>query len=58
MLATPEDPHALGSALVRLLEDHPLRQRLAQSARQHVRDHYCLEKMFQCYADLLLTPPA
>lgn len=55
LLAMPEDPQALASALIRLLEDHSLRQRLAQSARQHVRDRYCLEKMFQRYADLLLT---
>jgi glycosyltransferase involved in cell wall biosynthesis len=43
-LIPPQDAAALAGALVRLLADPALAQRLGANARDHVREHYSLDR--------------
>ena len=45
LLVPPADPAALADAIQRLAQDPPLRQRLGQSARQRVRQHFTGRRM-------------
>jgi glycosyltransferase involved in cell wall biosynthesis len=56
VLVAPRDPVALHDALVRLLEDRALRERLGAAARQRVRDVFsrdaALHDMLEAYASV------
>ena len=60
LLVTPGDPGELAAAIGRLLEDEPLRHRLARQARQRVEDAFHLdqmvEKTLEVYRDCLERP--
>jgi glycosyltransferase involved in cell wall biosynthesis len=53
LLAPPDDQQALTAAVVRLLTDGPLAQRLGRAARQHVLGRFSLESMVAGYESLL-----
>ena len=40
LLFPPEDSNALGDAIMRYIDDEPLRKRLAKTGRQHVLDQF------------------
>ena len=40
LLFPPEDSNALGDAIIRCLQDEPLRKRLAEAGRQHVLNRF------------------
>jgi glycosyltransferase involved in cell wall biosynthesis len=40
LVVPPRDPGALRRALVRLLDDHELRQRLGAAGRERAREHF------------------
>jgi glycosyltransferase involved in cell wall biosynthesis len=44
LLVPPADPHALGQAIIRLLADPPLRNRMGATAWHVVRRRYCTER--------------
>jgi glycosyltransferase involved in cell wall biosynthesis len=45
LLVDPREPHQIAAALIRLLADPPLADRLAHSGREHVCRHFSLEAM-------------
>jgi glycosyltransferase involved in cell wall biosynthesis len=45
LLVPPHDPDALARAIVQLLSDLPLRQRLAAAGRQRIVDEFSVERM-------------
>jgi glycosyltransferase involved in cell wall biosynthesis len=45
LLVPPHDAGALGSAIVRLLTDHPLADTIARNGYEMVHDRFCLERM-------------
>jgi len=45
LLVPPDDPAALGAAMVRLAEDEPLRRRLGARGAERVRAHFGLDRM-------------
>jgi glycosyltransferase involved in cell wall biosynthesis len=51
-LVPPSDPDALVDAMETLLGDEPLRKRLAEAARERVRDIYSAEKMAAGFNDI------
>jgi glycosyltransferase involved in cell wall biosynthesis len=50
LLVPPRDPAALRGALVRLLEDEPLRRRLGEAARESVRNEDAGEALVAAYS--------
>ena len=58
----PRDPRALAEKILILIEDHNLRRRMGQAARQRVAKHFSLEQMVQktqqLYLRLLRQRPA
>ncbi len=59
-VVSPADPHALASALNRLLSDHDMRKRFGHAAQQRARDLFSAEKMcktlHQIYRKVLDNP--
>jgi glycosyltransferase involved in cell wall biosynthesis len=53
LLVDFNNPDQLAAALLRLLEDAPLRQRLAAAGRRTVQRHYALERCADAYEMLL-----
>ncbi len=57
LLVPPEDPAALADAILRLLADRDLRQRMGLAGRQFVADHFqwsqCVDRMTALYETLL-----
>lgn len=45
LTAPPSDPEGLAEALMRLVSDEALRQRLGRAAAEHVRRHYSIGRM-------------
>jgi glycosyltransferase involved in cell wall biosynthesis len=45
VLAPPHDPHALASAIVRLLRDQATRQRMGDAGLARVRERFTVERM-------------
>jgi glycosyltransferase involved in cell wall biosynthesis len=45
LLVPPQDPVALGDAIVRLLTDHPLADILGRNGQRLVRERFCVERM-------------
>ena len=41
----PEDPHALAEAIIRLLKNPKLREKMGAHARKHVEDNFTIERM-------------
>jgi glycosyltransferase involved in cell wall biosynthesis len=56
LLVPPEDPEALGKAILRLLGDEPLRRRLGENARALVLATFTWEQVAARYARALLVP--
>lgn len=52
MFHSVDDPAALSDILVELAEDPQQRQKLADRAREYVRNHYSMERVVQDYSDL------
>ena len=52
LLVPPNDPRAMGDALIRLAGDAVLRDRLGAAGREHVRRHYSLGRMIRDYEAL------
>jgi len=52
LLVPPEDPQSLATALARLLEDHALRRRLGEAARQRAERAFTVETMVDGYMSL------
>lgn len=49
LLVPPDDPQSLAVALIRILENGPLRSKLSRSARDHVRLHCSADRMCEEY---------
>lgn len=47
ILARPDDTEAFADALITLLEDPELRERMGRAGRERVRDIYSLDRMFE-----------
>lgn len=61
LLVPTRDPVALGEAILRLMQDGALRDRLASAGASHVRDAFSLEACIDAYAhlyDLMLEQPS
>ena len=60
LLVPPADPDALASAVLRLLQDEPLRNRLARDGRRHATSHFSIERQVaeteDLYSNLLGIP--
>jgi glycosyltransferase involved in cell wall biosynthesis len=56
LLVTPDDPHALAEALLELLNDAALRQRLASAARNTVLERFSWQTNIERLSILLRTP--
>jgi glycosyltransferase involved in cell wall biosynthesis len=52
LLVPPRDPVALGQAILRLMQDEALRNRLASAGASRVGDAFSLEACIDAYADL------
>jgi glycosyltransferase involved in cell wall biosynthesis len=52
LLVPPEDASALARALLELLGSQPLRQHLGQRARDHVQEHYSIDRIVDRYVAL------
>lgn len=52
LLVEPQQPGQLSAALVRLLADRNLRERLGAAGRKHVETHFTVERMARDTADL------
>ena len=55
LLIPPNDPKALCSALQKLIDDPNYAANLAVQARKRVEQHFTLERMADCYEELLLS---
>lgn len=53
LLVAPEDVQALATAITRVLDDEPLRQRLAENGRRTVTDMFCWESNVAVLGQLL-----
>ena len=61
LLVPPRDPVALKGAILRLMQDEPLRSRLASAGASHVRSSFSLDACIDSYAylyDLMLEQPS
>jgi glycosyltransferase involved in cell wall biosynthesis len=47
LLVPPRDPDALSEAILTLLQDPDLRQKMGQAGRERVREHFSVERMVQ-----------
>ena len=60
LLVPPEDPQALASAILQLLEDETARRRMGEAGPQRVRERFSSQAMLdginQVYRDLLNSP--
>lgn len=60
LLVPPEDPQALASAILRLLQDETARRRMGEAGPQRVRERFSRQAMLdginQVYRDLLNSP--
>jgi hypothetical protein len=54
LLVPPADPDALGQAIIRLLADPSLRNRMGATAWHVVRDRYCTERAVDRWERILL----
>ncbi len=52
LLVPPRDPAALAAAIVRILNDEPLRRRLAHDGREFARQRFAVELVARRYEDL------
>jgi hypothetical protein len=52
LLVEPQQPHELAQAIVRLLTNCDLRQRLGVAGRKHVEAHFAADKMARANAEL------
>jgi len=52
LLVAPRDENALGAAILRLLDDPKLGQRLAGAGRQHVADNFSFERLLSSVTEL------
>ncbi len=52
LLVPPRDPAALAAAILRVLHDEPLRQRLARDGREFARQRFALELVVRRYEEL------
>ena len=52
LLVPPDDPLALRDAIVRLLENPPLRRSLAEAARRRLEQQFTLPKMLDAYVSI------
>lgn len=55
LLVPPRDPRALADAIVRAINDEPLRRRLAQAALARVRERFTVERMVAQTAEIYAT---
>ncbi len=53
LLVPPEDPVSLGNALIRLLKDGPLRERMGAAARERVQEHFSVQSAVDGLLDVL-----
>ncbi len=61
LLVPPRDPVALGQAILRLMQDEPLRRSLASAGASRARDGFSLDACIDAYAhlyDLMLEQPS
>jgi glycosyltransferase involved in cell wall biosynthesis len=61
LLVPPRDPVALGQAILRLMQDEPLRASLASAGASRARDWFSLDACIDAYAhlyDLMLEQPS
>ena len=49
----PRSPESLAGALTRMLDDAPLRTRLAEAGRRHVTEHFELRRLLDRYVELI-----
>lgn len=54
-LVPPDDPEALAQRIEGLFADRDLTELLGRQAREHVVDHWSLDRMVQGYEDLITT---
>jgi sugar transferase (PEP-CTERM/EpsH1 system associated) len=47
LLVPPRDPEALSKAILKLLQNSDLRQKMGRSGRERVREHFSVERMVQ-----------
>jgi glycosyltransferase involved in cell wall biosynthesis len=47
LLCNPHDPHSIAAAVIRLLQDRPLAERLGAAARQRVTQEFSVERLVQ-----------
>ena len=52
LLVPPHDPHALATAIVRLLRDHPYADTLARAGHDLVHDRFCIELMVNAISSI------
>lgn len=55
LLVPTDDVEALGSACLKLADDHRLIIEMGQAARNHVTNHFALTQMINAYIDLYTT---
>jgi glycosyltransferase involved in cell wall biosynthesis len=55
LLVTPSDTDALAEAIARLIDDAPLRQRLAQNGRARVQEKYELARNVERLGQLFIS---
>lgn len=55
LLVAPDDEQALAAALVELMEDAPLADALAATARQTIETRYSFERMVGAFTDLYIS---
>ena len=55
LLVPPEDTGALADALLRLIRDKSLRERMGELARQRVEEHYTTDGMCQKYLEMMVS---
>ncbi len=55
LLVPPEDAKALAEALIQLIDDPPLRNRMGVEARRRIESHYTTDIMCEKYLDVMLN---